>query len=168
MADILRLIAGGLLALCSCYIGLVIKRRYAAREKFYKSLCEFLTVAASELSFRKTPIPEIASKFLYGRKGEFEKTLEEYLRLAKEGADYDRMLKTLEPQYIKLEEKKELITFLSTLGKTALDDQLSNVARAQKSFSAKSETLAKESKKLGGMYFKLFVLLGLAIIVILA
>lgn len=168
MNDILRLIAGGLLALCSSYIGLVIKRRYADREKFYSSLCQFLDSAVSELSFRKTPVPQIADNFCSGRKGEFEKFIKEYVALAKEGKSYEQMLEKLQPQHIKPDEKKEILTFLCTLGKTSLDDQLKNVNRAQAIFSQKRDELAKENKKLGGMYFKLCVLLGLAIIIFLA
>lgn len=49
MSEILRLVAGGLLALIACYIGVLIKRRYAKRVTFFKSACEFSSCLATEL-----------------------------------------------------------------------------------------------------------------------
>lgn len=57
MSEILRLVAGGLLALIACYIGVLIKRRYAKRVTFFKSACEFSSCLATELSLKKTPMP---------------------------------------------------------------------------------------------------------------
>lgn len=168
MSDILRLIAGGLLALCSCYAGVMIKRHYAERHKFYKAAAQFASALSGELSFKKTPLPEIIEKFGYGRRDIFAKLLSEYMCATKRGEGYDKMIKNIDVAHVRENEKKEVISFLCDLGKTSLDDQLALVSRAGKQFELAEKRCADESKKLGGMYFKLAVLVGLALIVIFA
>lgn len=168
MNGILRFIAGGLLALISGYVGVLIKRRYRDRAALYKSACEYTQAMASELSLNKTPIPEIARKFTQGRKGEFERALEECIALAGNSAGYDTAMDRVNIACLKTDEKKELFGFLCSTGKSALSDQLSQVERFKEIFEQKRNKCEEESKKLGSMYFKLCVLLGLAIMLILA
>ncbi|MEG2274720.1 MAG: stage III sporulation protein AB [Clostridia bacterium] len=168
MSEILRLLAGGLLALCCCYIGIVIKRHYVEREKFYLAALEFATLLSSELSFKKTPFPKVVETFSFGRKGVFVSAVNEYVVELQKGATFEKMLADINIPRLKNEEKKSLISFFSELGKTSLDDQLGLIARASKEFEIKHKKCEEESRKLGGMYFKLAVLLGIAIIVILA
>ena len=163
-AEIARLIAGGLLALICCYIGVLIKKRYNARVRFFKSATEFCSMLEDELSMRKTPIPEVITKFLDGRAGEFESYITHRCELSRgrnTGADYKCRL-------LNNDESKDMDTFLSMLGKTDLKDQLSHVAYYEKVFEKKTEECSEQSKKNGSMYFKLCVLCGLAIIMILA
>lgn len=163
-AEIARLIAGGLLALICCYIGLLIKRRYAARVRFFKSATEFCRMIQDELAMRKTPMPEICAKYLDGRKGQFEDFLLDWCEKSKRCEDIDKDKCRL----LKNDEVKDLNTFLCNLGKTDLKDQLSHVAHYEKCFEQKASECEKQNEKTGSMYFKLCVLLGLAIILILA
>ncbi len=168
MSDILRLIAGGLLALICCYAGLLIKRRYRDRALFYKSACEYAQTMTSELTLNKTPIPVIAQKFGQGRKGDFERVLSECVELAKEGKPLDEISQKVSVPRLKAEEKKEILSFLCGSGKSALNDQLSQVAHYREKFEQRRKKCEDDSKKLGGMFFKLCVLLGIAIMLILA
>ena len=122
---------------------------------------------SSELSLNKTPIPEIAEKFAQGRKGDFEKLLSESIAIMKEGVSADKTDKVNVP-ILKAAEKKEVMTFLCGTGKSALSDQLAQVAHYKNLFEQKQKKCEEDSKRLGGMYFKLCVLLGLAILLILA
>lgn len=168
MSDILRLIAGGLLALICCWIGVMIKKRYKDRLKFYTSVCDYGQMMASELSFKKTPIPQIAQKFTQGRSGEFERVLNECISIAQDGKGAEYAVEKVTVAHLKKEEKTELFDFLCGQGKSALDDQLATVAHYNESFEKKRKKCEEDSKKLGNMYFKLCVLLGIAIMLILA
>lgn len=163
-SEILRLIAGGLLALICCYIGLLIKRRYASRVTFFKSASAFCIMLSDELSMRKTPIPVVCDKFTAGRRGVFEDLLCEWARSVKLGknADFDKY------KLLKNDETKDIATFLNMLGKTDLKDQLAHVEHYKEAFDRKTTECESQSKKQGAMYFKLCVLLGIAIILILA
>lgn len=168
MTDVLRLIAGGLLALICCYIGLLIRRRYRDRVTFYKSACEYVRDMSSELTLNKTPIPDIARKFVAGRNGEFERALSECTALAREGKSFEYVLENVNIARLKENEKKEIIAFLCGSGKSALNDQMAFVTYHRNIFEQKLKKCEEDSKKLGGMYFKLCVLLGIAILLILA
>lgn len=168
MSDILRLIAGGLLALVCSYIGVLVKKRYKQRLAFFKSATDFTGVTSTELSMRKTPVPEIIRKFLQGRKGDFESALSSWQASAKRRDSYDKKFeKTLVP-LLKTSEKKELLDFFDGLGKTMLAEQMAHVAYYEKRFEQCVAKCEEENKKLGDTYFKLCVLLGLAILLILA
>ncbi|MCM1306719.1 MAG: hypothetical protein NC037_05755 [Bacteroides sp.] len=168
MSDILRLIAGGLLALICCYIGLLIKRRYRDRVIFYKSACEYVREMSSELTLNKTPIPDIAKKFAAGRSGEFENVLTECTAITRDGKGFEYALENVKIAKLKANEKKEIIAFLCGSGKNALSDQMAFVTYHKDVFEQKLKKCEDDSKKLGGMYFKLCVLLGIAILLILA
>lgn len=167
--DFARLIAGGLLALICCYGGLLVKRHYAEREKLYRDAEAFAARLKSEISSRKTPLPDIISEFCEGRKGEFAKCLAAFGRKLRAGVPQDRAAREeAEETRLRKEEKRQLSDFLSALGKTALREQIAEITRAAEEFAAKRAVCAEESRRLGGMYFKLAVLVGIALIVMLA
>lgn len=168
MSDILRLIAGGLLALCCCYGGILIKRHYAERQKFYKNAAEFANYLGTEISFKKTPLPTVIAQFAKGGKGGFYSTLTEFMDCKRKSLPFDLIMKRINAPHMKNSEKKTVIEFLNGLGTNSLDDELAHVKRAESLFQASEKKCAEETKKLGGMYFKLAVLLGIAIIVMLA
>lgn len=155
--EVARLIAGGLLALICCYVGLLIKRRYKSREKLYKTAVDFCSLLCDELSAKKTPIPDICNCFLQGRKGEFEGIIAKW-----QGGE------NLDEKLLKREELDEINSFLSALGTTQLKEQIEHIERYKKRFEKKHAECEEQSKKLGNMYFKLCALLAVAIILILS
>ena len=162
--NILRLVAGGLLALICCYIGILIKRRYKEREGVYKSALEYARVLKFELSAKKTPIPDIVAEFCRGRTGEFESALLKCVGcMSKGGGTGDIEIKCL-----KAAECKELLGYLKSFGGSALEEQLSLADRLAGFAADRAAECEKDTKRLGNMYFRLLVLLGLAIILILA
>lgn len=167
MSDVLRLIGGGLLAMVACYIGVLIKKRYKQRQVFFKSASDFAKRLKSELTTLKTPMPDAVKSFLKDRKGEFESVLEKWLESAKL-LDQTVLEKTLELPLLKSEEKSEVFAFLSPLGKSVLDEQIAHISYFQTVFETRAQECEKDSKRIGNMYFKLCVLLGFALLLILA
>lgn len=168
MTDVLRLVAGGLIALCVSYVGLCIKRRYQKRAVFFKSATDFTSVLTTELVMRKTPMPEIVQKFLQGRQGEFENALAEWQSCAKNGDTRLAAFEKTAMPVLKTDEKKEILDFFDGMGKTMLDEQLAHVKYYQNMFEKAKAKCEDEAKRLGATYFKLCVLLGLAVMLILA
>lgn len=166
MSDVLRIIGGGLLALIVCYIGVLIKRRYSLRYAFFKSANEFAKQLNSELSTLKTPVPDVAKSFLKTRKGEFESCLGKWLEAS---LSYDKQREQIfDISLLKEDEKRQMQAFFSPLGKSVLSEQISHISNFQKRFEEKASECEKESKRLGNMYFKLCVLIGLALLLIFA
>jgi stage III sporulation protein AB len=169
MVEIIRLIAGGILAMICSYIGVMIKRSYKNRELFYKEASQFAGSLAAELSFKKTPMPDAVEEFVKEKQSPFTDLLRSRLtamRMGKLRSPIDE--KMLHAVRLKKEECGELEDFFNELGKASLDEELAAVRRAESRFNAKHEECAGETKRLGGMYFKLLVLLGIALIFIVA
>lgn len=163
MYDVLKLVGGGLLALICTYVGLLVKRRYVSREKFYGNLCDFIAYARSELTSKMTAVPEICLSFAIENTDDLSTMLREHaegLRRGKTGAS--------RPSYLKDDELQELNSFLSGLGKSSLNEQVAYMDERGEVFKKKRSVCADESKRLGGMYFKLLVLLGIALMIITA
>ena len=165
MSGVLRLIAGGLLALICSYIGLLIKRRYKERECVYRSALAYALALKGELSAKKTPIPQIAADFCRDRKGEFERALTAYVARMSAG---DTNVDGIEIKCLKPAESKELLGYLGGFGGSTLEQQIALAARLESFASERALAAEKDSSRLGNMYFRLLVLLGLAIILILA
>ena len=68
-SEILRFVAGGVLALVSTYIGLMVKRGYGEKVKFYKDLVEFCGVFKGELSFSMPTVTDFCTKYVKDKKG---------------------------------------------------------------------------------------------------
>lgn len=168
--DIARLIAGGILGLISCYIGLLVKRHYAARERFYRDAEAFAAFLGSEVGLHKTPLPELIDNFAEGRKGEFAERMRAFGSRLAGGAGRERAAHETaeETTGLRREEKKEFATFLRSLGGAEFRTQLEEAARAEKMFAEKRAVTAEQSVRLGGMWFKLAVLVGIALIVLFA
>lgn len=163
MSDILRLIAGGLLALVACYVGVQIRRRYRARERFYADAAEYARFVKSELGCAKTPLPIMAARFSENRNGEFVRVLRLSIERLK-----GRGNEPIDIRFLKPNERAETLDFLLGEGKADLTEQLALADRYAQQFETKRAKCEQESKKQGAMYFKLCVLLGLAVILILA
>lgn len=163
MYDGLKLIGGGLLALLSSYIGLLVKRRYLSREKFYARLCDFIGYTRRELTSKMTSIPEICLAFAGENKDDFSVALRGFATGLRSGKST-----SFSPSHLKDDEAREVSVFLEGLGKSSLSEQIAYLDDRGVAFKQKLSSCADESKRLGGMYFKLFVLLGVALMVVTA
>lgn len=160
MSEALRIVAGGLVALVCAYIGLLIKRRYKSREKFYEQAKDYFAFFEKELTFKKTPLPEINRQFANQNQGEFATMI---LQGTNVDTKKDRSL-----AFLKMEEREQAYESMRGLGKSGYQEQLAYVKRWQAEFQDKASKCSQENKKYGGMYFKLCVLVGIALLILIA
>lgn len=152
---VLRIVGGGLIALVCAYVGVIVKRRYKTREKFFKDASDYFAFFEKELTFKKTPLPEINREFAKTRNGEF-------VLLVANGAEKPKL------PFLKPDERQGVESALAGLGKSVYEEQVAYVKRWQAEFKEKADKSANENKKYGGMYFKLCVLLGIALLILIA
>lgn len=165
-SDFLRLIAGGILALVSSYIGLLVKNGYKENTRLFKDLVDFADGFKRELSFEKTSVIDFCTTFKEGKKSKISDLLDQYIAdLQKEGK-FSRDVEHWTLAHLKKEEKSEVLTFLNGLGKTPTKEQISFVEKGEEIFKARLKNAEENEKKKGNMFFKLFVLLGVALMVI--
>jgi stage III sporulation protein AB len=165
--EIISIIAGGILFLVSAYVGMAIKHHYKKRRDFFIACLEFIDVLTDEISFLKTPLPDIILRFKEGKKGEFISLLNTYNGLIAEGKPTDAaaLNKSFQLHFLNTLEKEALITFFATLGKTDAQTQLLGL----KNHRAKTEVNVKASeakyKTTGLLAYKLGVLIGIAVMI---
>ena len=164
-ADFLRLIAGGILALVSSYIGLLVKKGYKENTAIYKGLKEFCDQFKTELTYEKTAVIDFCGKFSKGQRDVTDLINEYTASLQKEG-QFQRDVEKWELAHLKREEKQEIVTFFNGLGKSPTKEQLAFVEKYGELFKSRLASAIEQEKKKGNMYFKLFVLLGVALMVI--
>ena len=166
-SDFLRLIAGGILALVCSYIGILIKRGYSENTKLYKDLVDFCDAFKRELTFQKSALIDFCNKFCDGRKGDIVDLIQEYIKDLQSVGQFVRDAEKWTVAHLKKEEKQEIIDFLSGLGKSPTVEQLSLVDKSCQLFQSRQKIALDNEKKKGNMFFKLLVLLGIALMVIL-
>ena len=165
-ADFLRLIAGGILALVSSYIGLLVKKGYKENTAIYKGLKEFCDQFKTELTYEKTAVIDFCGKFSKGQRGDVADLINEYTASLQKEGQFQRDVEKWELAHLKREEKQEIVTFFNGLGKSPTKEQLAFVEKYGELFKSRLANAIEQEKKKGNMYFKLFVLLGVALMVI--
>ncbi len=166
-ADVLRVIAGGILALVSSYIGYLVKKSYGDKVTFFKDMTEFVESLKRDMTFLRTPITTFCDIYVKDKKGKAAELIREYSTELKLKGKFDREVDKWDFAHLKRDEKEELICFFSTLGKTPIGEQLSLLEKSRDGFRSREQMASEELKKKGNMYFKLFALLGVALMVIL-
>lgn len=165
MTDVIRLVAGGILAIISSYVGLIVKNRYKSREKFYLDAKNFAENLKRDIGLFEKPLPDIVKDFLPDSSDEFAELLNVYLGTIKaQNVNFSR----LEKARLKSGEIEELERFFSLLGKSSQSEQLTLISAFISSCDERYKACKEETKRLGGTYFKLFVLLGIALMIIVA
>ncbi len=165
----LDLVFGGILCALCTYLGMVAKQYYDKRYAYLKDFADFLSVLLDNMTYTKDNIVYVIEKYTGQNKGQFCKDINEYASIVKSGSvDAKDISDIFACKYLKKTEKAYISTFFSTLGTMDYDSQL---ARTKLSL-AESEKLRdkayKDSKSTGVMFSKLGLLLGIAIMIILA
>lgn len=149
------LIAIAVIAFCTA-IGYLLAGKYRARRKFYEQFCLFHERYLNELNYARKPLPEFLKEYEYT--GDFAKALKQCVE-ARDCA--------IKFSFLTQEEKAACGNYFSMLGK---GDSLS-----QKSyFGAQTPTLEQkrtegeaQAKARSGLYIKLGLLAGLAIVILI-
>lgn len=167
MNEIARLVAGGILALVSAYLGYMVKSTFKEKVNFYKDMTALCDSFKRELSFSKPTLTAFLTGHIKDKKGKSADLVCEYLTALKEKGKFEKDLDKWDFAHLKRDEKQELLFFFNGLGTTALKEQLSHLDKCEMTFKSRQAQKEDELKKKGNMYFKLFVLFGIALLVIL-
>lgn len=154
----IKFLAGLFFAIGSAMLGLSLRKYFKQRHCIYRDLWEFSTMAKQNIEFLKTPIPSIVKEFGRDKKSKVARLLESYF------LDNEKDKNTLKE--LKKVENKDLELFLGMLGKYSQKEQIAEISKYEAKFQSLEVKTAEEEKRLGNMYFKLCVLLGIALLVI--
>ena len=165
----LDLVFGGVLCFISTYVGINVKQYYDKRYYYLRDFREFAIALEDNLTYAKDNIATVADKYLQNNKGGFAKCLEEYSEEIKHGNKNNETTDGIfNAKYLKKGERNFIREFFRTLGTLDYDSQLSRIKLTLKESEHLSEKALKDSKTTGVMFSKLGLLIGIALMIILA
>ena len=148
------------------FIGYSISLNYIKRKKFYCELSIFCNSLKSEIGYSQTRLEELITKHLKDLKNaELSSMLENYLLAIKNN---DLSFKIFTNIGILTEREKEtLLSFFKSLGRLDANNQLQNIEKFLNFIEVDYASACEESKRLGGLYTKIGVIIGAVLALIL-
>ena len=74
----LKLVLGGIIAICLSYIGLGIKKYYKVRAKLYDDCLKFVEILCDEIAYAKPTLDKIIDEFINANNSEFTNILSKF------------------------------------------------------------------------------------------
>lgn len=157
----ISLVAGGLIAVAFTLVGMSINRRYKLRKEAFQTLYDFSVKLKGDISYLKTNLPTVIKNYFDGGKSPIGQAMLKYAESPSENFVPDI-------SFFKDKEKKEVTKYLYAIGSLPYSESLNMTDRMIENYKQLKEKSEIEAKKLGSMYFKLLVLLGFAIMLIVS
>lgn len=149
-----------LFALCS-YVGLRYKKKCVIRSIFYSEMYDFTLYLTEQIAYSKMPLPSIFKNFSEGKESAFAQLLKEFLIELSSIEQKAYSIKNLTDNEI-----AEVLIFFRSLGKTDADNQLIKLSEYKQRTKNKKEQAQSEVTNKGKLYFKLAVITGIALLII--
>ena len=148
-------------------IGFFISNKYKKRLNFFKALvmiCQKLNV---EISFSRERLKNLVSSFDQKTKDALCGMMDNYLSfIDKETSlEQDSLFKNI--NFLKEDEKNIVFLFFKSLGRSDVDSQSKELSNFEKRFDELVSSSSEDNKKYGKMSFKLGIMAGLMLVVIL-
>lgn len=165
--QLLGLIFGGVICVLVSSFGFIIKRKYKVNSDFMAAYVDFLAYTKAEIANNKTPVFEIIDGYIERENNLLTKVLCVINNnLKKDIVDTENYPK----ECVLVDKKiiKALIADIESIGKYDSSTEVLKLNSIEERAKAKAATAATKYKKDGVMAFKLAVLIGIAIMIILA
>lgn len=165
----LDIVIGGVLCFISTYLGIIGKMYFDKRYKFVVDFVDFLINLNDNMSYSKDNLPQIIDRYTEQNKGDLCRILSQYKSLLTKGSvNTEEINKVFNYKYLKKGERSLITEFFASLGKIDYDTQLSRLNLTKAQAEKLREKAEKESKSTGAMLSKLGLLLGIAIMILMA
>ncbi len=137
-------------------VGYFIFDNYRRKKKFYSDMVDFCGYLSNEIRFNKNDI----RKIFLSLQGRFNSELEGYLQAFLNYSTYNQKL-------LNSVENDEIIAFLKSLGKFDVDGEIKNINKYQELFTKKLNNASEQERTRGSAIFKIFIILGLLVSIII-
>lgn len=158
-----------IITLCSLvlFIAYKILVYYKSRKYFYENCCDFCTNLQTQISYLKKDILGVINENNNYEK-DFNKLLESYKKCLNNLSNFDENLKKDidKLSILKQNEKDKIFTFLSVLGKSSEQEQITQILNFKQTFFQNFEQAKIENAKYGVLSMKMGILITLTILVI--
>lgn len=137
-------------------IGFMIWKNYSKKKVFYKNITDFCTHLAQEIRFNKNNIKKIISNCKQNYSSDLILTMNAYLN--------DCLVVS---EILTKIESNEVEQFFKSLGKFDVDGELANISKHKEIFIRRLKESEQLEKTKGMAMFKIFIILGLLVGIIL-
>lgn len=148
-----------------CIIGVLLTNKHKNKYLFYKELNDFFSYIKHSISFSQKLIKEITIDF-YGNRKKHLFNYDEYLDYLN-SKRLDATFDIKESDFLTKNEKKEVVTYFSQLGKLNLNAEIEKLEEIISAVNTCKEEKKEEFKKYSNIFIKLGILFGLGVGIIL-
>lgn len=164
--ELFGLICGAVICVAISFGGLIIKRKYKINADFMAHQVDFISYAITEISNNKTPIFKILDSYIARESNIFTKVLSVInTNLKKDIVDTENY-----PKDCVLVDKKrikQLISDIESIGRYDSITEVNKLKTIEERTQKEAQKAMEKYKKDGVMAFKLSVLIGIAVMIIL-
>ncbi|MDR1906554.1 MAG: stage III sporulation protein AB [Clostridiales bacterium] len=164
----LSIAAGAALFVACLYGGVGIKHYYKTRAEYFARINDFCNLLIDEISNLKTPLIKILENFAFLKKDELSKHITAYAEvLSRDVIPYEEQIRELlSSPYLKKEEIRLIADFLMILGRSRSESQVANIKHYKNKFEEVSKKAGEAYTVQGALAYKLGILLGIALMII--
>ena len=152
--------------LCFLVIGYQIHRAFRHRKQFFESLVRFCDHLTTEIGFSKRTIAQIIDAYLDNYSSQFAEVLVNYKALLDRNQDLTRGALALWGG-LKSAEAQVVADFLLELGKHSAAEELEKIRKFRERFETLRQDATEKLKRDASIYFKICILLGIGVVVLL-
>lgn len=152
-----------------CYIGFSLKQIYQKKYRFYKEFCEFNQMLLDEITNYKSQLIKVIDKYLSVNKNNLSKILTTYKENLQNNIIVFENANDIIPKslFLSKEERLEIVDFFNNLGKSSYENEVQFLKRNLDNMKIKTTKAKEDTTKKGDLYFKLSIMLGFAVILLL-
>lgn len=145
-----------ILLLAFAIVGFLIYDSFKRKKVFYNNIVDLCLHLSHEIRFSKNDIKKIITSSKVKYCNELKEYLQAYL-----------MQQLYSPKLLNENENIEVVEFLESLGKFDVDGELKNINKYKELFKNKFNLATQQEKTKGAALFKIFIILGLLVAIIL-
>lgn len=149
------------------FVGFLVSNKYRQRSAFFKALvlvCQKLNV---EISFSRERLKNLVGSFDQQTKKSLCGLADNYLAFIEQESPLDKESLFKNIKFLKEDEKDIIFLFFRSLGRSDVDSQSKELSNFEKRFESLVTSSAEENKKYGKLSFKLGIMAGLLIVIVL-
>lgn len=143
------------------FIGFHIWRTYKQRRDFFADLVRFCDHLTTEINFSKNTIEQVINRYIDTYNPQFAEVLLKYSHLLAENADITRQ------KLGEFIERDDVVDFFFELGKHSVHEECEKIKSARLRFDSLYLNAREKLSREASIYFKISIILGIGVVILL-
>ena len=154
----------GAIVFCCGYVGFQLSSAMKNKYQYFRDLVLLIDKLIVDIGFFQTNLVDVLQKYEFSQM--LKNTINKYLEFLLSGKN-SNIEETLFLKELSNDENKIVSAFFLSLGSCAVDEQKNFLLNYKSIFNSFAQKHLEEYEKKGKMFFKISVLIGLAIVVLI-